>query len=840
MEALFQQIAGTVGVANREACFTAAAARIDASLVCHELRNLGLARGERGWVSFRDLGAKEQAQRGEQFASPGEVIQLKSLQLDTTILVRAWASSEELRRNAFAERRACGEVRVPVHRLVSRCAGCLYHTWLLMDSPGLDGLATSIGLMSTGGDAESFDQALHNAPRQLFQPKVCLSIMRTADLPASGNPIWTEEVPEAQRSTFWSPLLLSQRQHMLMGQAMFLHDSSRAGSSTGPSEDSEAALETQRQAYEAQLAELRKHLDAQDDKQQQEVRQLRSELADSQRAVVATRTSRTSMGVSSEEVADLRSLAERQGLEMKALRDKLGQVAADREQKLAVAAEDARIASEDRQRASQETERLVAENRRLSQMLMERTQTQTQDLARLAAQTRSAQLDQSQALQRQHESATREVDDLRADKKLLLEEQLRLRDKVKTLEEIAHDRSLDIARQKDQLGSTIAGVKMQNARDLEDLRSEVELLRARLLEAEAQPKRESSNALQAVQAACDAQRAELTSLREASGRQHAALTTSQTAQDEADRKLDVANKQLWALKRERDEIAGDLDRARLEAQRVSSEKERWEKQFASVKADLDASRHDQGRHLDLTRQAAEQDRSKVLQMEAEHSQLKSSLSQLQREAERASASAAAERERWEKELASLKGDLDAARQDQGRHLDLTRQAAEQDRTKLLQMEAENSQLRGSLLQLQKEVQRVASLQATVETQRNELQILRGSDEKQRAEIQKLRKELDQFSVEGIGRMNAASDQVKAIQQSHDEALRKIERMSLERHELEEKALDLEMERDMLLEQKNALAEIVEDLHSSCLDAGLTGVAEESRRSIDKIFQGRGF
>jgi len=460
---------------------------------------------------------------------------------------------------------------------------------------------------------------------------------------------------------------------------------------------------------------------------------------------------------------------------------------------------------------------------------MERTQVQTQDLAKLAAQTRSAQLDQSQAIQKQHDSARREVEDLRADKRLLLEEQTRLREKVKTLEEIAHDRSLDMAKQKDVLGSTIANVKVQNARELEQLREQLEQLQTQLAaESTSSSKRESeTGTLQAVQAAYVAQKKELDSLREASERQQAALTSSQRAQDEADKRLEAANKQVWALKRQREDVAADLEKARselkVEAQRAVSQREKFEQQIGATQAELEASMREVTRPQELSRQ-----------LEAENSRLRATLEQLKGEAQ----SAASQRERFEHQLGAVQAQLDVSRRDVARPQELSRQ-----------LEAENSRLRASVEQLKGEAQRAATLQVTVEAQRVELQALRDDNEKMQAQIQALQKQLNSLSAEGIGLMDGASGQMKEIQNSHDEALARIERLSLERHELQERAEELEAERDVLMEEKKALAEIVEDLHASCLGAGLNGLSEEHRqsmgrsmgnRSIDQIFQGKGF
>lgn len=211
----WQRLAGT-----REGCFLdPGSSKVDASIVCHEMRCLNLDKGETVWFSLRDL---SQADR-EQFATCGEAIHLKSLQMDTTLLMRTWAGMSD--NSSGRAKRVLGELRIPMHRLVSRCNACLYYTWMLLESPGLNDSIASVGMLTARDDGEAFDQALTNAPRQLSQPGVCLSIIRTSYFPPNGQQLlWTEDMAHEARIAFWGCLLRSQQQHLVMYKVQALQN----------------------------------------------------------------------------------------------------------------------------------------------------------------------------------------------------------------------------------------------------------------------------------------------------------------------------------------------------------------------------------------------------------------------------------------------------------------------------------------------------------------------------------------------------------------------------------------------------------------------------------------
>lgn len=218
MEGFLQRFAG---VSAREGCFEPASSKVDASLVCHEVRSVQLTPDERLCVSFRDISVPGR----EQFAALGEAAALKALQLGATVQLRVWAMASQddlVPRKGGGPRRLCGELRIPIQKLVQRWNSCLYHTWVALDSPGLNDSIASTGMLMSADDGEAFEQALSNGPRHLQQPKACLSMLPTSRLPRSGKVIWTEEVANDLRVAQWAPLLRSQQQHIVMCKAQFL------------------------------------------------------------------------------------------------------------------------------------------------------------------------------------------------------------------------------------------------------------------------------------------------------------------------------------------------------------------------------------------------------------------------------------------------------------------------------------------------------------------------------------------------------------------------------------------------------------------------------------------
>jgi len=198
--------------------FESADLRVHAKVVCHEIRCPGLACGERTCASFQVMNRHD----GEFYAEVGEIVELHSLEVESVICMRIHASLAEKAANYHVGRRACGEVRIPIRKLVSQHDGMLYHCWLMLESPGLVDSVASVGLLGPITASEAFDQALHNGPRQVSQPQACITICKAEDLAPDGSAVWTKDASKAHCISHWGPLLRSQRQHVLLCAAQQL------------------------------------------------------------------------------------------------------------------------------------------------------------------------------------------------------------------------------------------------------------------------------------------------------------------------------------------------------------------------------------------------------------------------------------------------------------------------------------------------------------------------------------------------------------------------------------------------------------------------------------------
>merc|ERR1711920_779747 len=109
------------------------------------------------------------------------------------------------------------------------------------------GTSNSMGMFSAGGygDGEDFAQALLNGPRQLAQPRVCVSICNAEDLGPSGQILWTTDAPRKTRLMHWGPLLRSQQQHVLMSTIQHLHSSQTQKDQFSPMAQEFKSLEEQ-------------------------------------------------------------------------------------------------------------------------------------------------------------------------------------------------------------------------------------------------------------------------------------------------------------------------------------------------------------------------------------------------------------------------------------------------------------------------------------------------------------------------------------------------------------------------------------------------------------------
>lgn len=253
---------------GREGCFESAATKVDAVAVCHEVRSVAASAIETLCVTFKVLNQRQPpGDTRERYLAPGEQLSLKSLQLDSVVLMSVWAVAAD---GASPEQRGaprpCGEVRIPIRYLVTKCEATLYHTWVALDSPGLNDSVASIGLLDGHqDDGEAFAQAMNNAPRQLLQPKACISLCKVDSLGLTGQVEWGPDVPRDQRIARWGPLLRSQQQHVMLCALRQLQEDqanqeargTAPATASGPLEDLQRRTDWQAADLEALREQLR-------------------------------------------------------------------------------------------------------------------------------------------------------------------------------------------------------------------------------------------------------------------------------------------------------------------------------------------------------------------------------------------------------------------------------------------------------------------------------------------------------------------------------------------------------------------------------------------------------
>jgi len=227
-------------------------ANVDLSFVCHEARNIEIAEGESVYVSVRDVGRG----KSEQSGPLGSTLSLRTASPDTTLLLSVWAVTDEAamrqRRSAGegSGRRPCGELRIPLSRLLHHCHSMLYQTWAVLDYSGLTDSVASVGL---GDDPNAFDQGLIVGARQLNQPRVCLSVCRAGDIPANGRLLLAADTPPEVRAERWGALLRSQQQHAALSAALYNGGREEAPQRT---QDQRSRQERARERCDTQAAEI--------------------------------------------------------------------------------------------------------------------------------------------------------------------------------------------------------------------------------------------------------------------------------------------------------------------------------------------------------------------------------------------------------------------------------------------------------------------------------------------------------------------------------------------------------------------------------------------------------
>lgn len=231
--------------------------KVDATAVCHEIRCPGLEQGVQTCVSFQVLGGGHENQ--EFLVEVGGLCELRSLQLSAVVLLRIYASDDDTPTASRAQRKACGEVHIPLRQLVSKYDNMLYHTWLTLEKPGLLDSVASMGLFAPTHEEDAFAQAMHNGSRQLHQPQVCVSICKSEDLGPNGQPTWTVDASKRDRIAHWAPLLRAQQQATMLCTLQHLQNP-QPSKTSGTSEKQSQALADQEQEQKQELRDIRERL----------------------------------------------------------------------------------------------------------------------------------------------------------------------------------------------------------------------------------------------------------------------------------------------------------------------------------------------------------------------------------------------------------------------------------------------------------------------------------------------------------------------------------------------------------------------------------------------------
>jgi len=212
-------------------------------------------------ASFQVLGGHEKGQPEEFLVEVGSLCELRSLQLGSVVLLRIYASGDEPPTAPRAQRKACGEVHIPLRQLVSKYDNMLYHTWLTLEKPGLLDSVAGMGLFAPTHEDDAFSQAMHNGARQLHQPQACISICKSEDLSSSGQPTWTADASKKDRIAHWAPLLRAQQQATMLCTLQHLQNPQPSRSSDMEAQQKQCqALAEQEREQEQELRNLRERL----------------------------------------------------------------------------------------------------------------------------------------------------------------------------------------------------------------------------------------------------------------------------------------------------------------------------------------------------------------------------------------------------------------------------------------------------------------------------------------------------------------------------------------------------------------------------------------------------
>lgn len=350
MAVSLMQLSQLFGGGPREGCFfESKVVSVDLSAVCHEVRGVELSEGEQIFISAQDMRHADDEQSG----ALGTACHLKAVGFDTTLLLRVWAGQRLGGRpatTAGGRCRPCGELQIPLGRLLGGCDGMMYQTWATLERPG-----------GAGDDGASFDERLADGALQLSQLRVCLSVCKTSELGPHGRLLLAADAQPEARIENWGALLRSQQQHAMMSSA--LHNMQMQMQSCQASENSPQKAAARREGQtQAQFQKLEEHVQA----QAKEVEELRHQLREAQGSPSSGGpSSRRGMaaGVHAEQIR-ISNASKRS--EIEALRSELSKLSGEANSKIDQANERIRELKCDRDEARGEAQRMQIEGKRVA------------------------------------------------------------------------------------------------------------------------------------------------------------------------------------------------------------------------------------------------------------------------------------------------------------------------------------------------------------------------------------------------------------------------------------------------------------------------------------------
>eukprot|EP00913_Durusdinium_trenchii_P018538 g17420.t1 len=180
---------------TKEACsiFDGGVGKFDIAVICHEVRSVNMQPGETICMTLADA---EHRVAGEEFIALKSVGIAKSLQLDAVLVIKVWAMLDTPPLSKHAEKRALGEVRIPLKHLGDHCNRMLYQTWVNLESAGLNDSVAQLGYGGAfSNGSEALMQNIMSGPRQLYQPKACISLCQNTELAESDRIQWGPNLP---------------------------------------------------------------------------------------------------------------------------------------------------------------------------------------------------------------------------------------------------------------------------------------------------------------------------------------------------------------------------------------------------------------------------------------------------------------------------------------------------------------------------------------------------------------------------------------------------------------------------------------------------------------------